>query len=182
MAEEKLTHWKKLTDPNYLGIWDMTNEDLIVTIASVAEEKVIGPGGKEEVKPVMRFKEKGVKPLILNKVNQKMIASILKTPYIERWVGNRIQLYADPTVKFGREVTGGVRVRDFLPKAAKTESNQILCSDCKKPVQGKGNMNAEQLANYTQDKYGKVLCANCATKVANQIRAEAAEQDVLKGD
>ncbi len=179
MAEEKLTHWKKLTDPNYLGVWDMTNEDLIVTIASVAEEKVIGPGGKEDVKPVMRFKEKNIKPLILNKVNQKQIAANLKTPYIENWVGKRIQLYGDPNVKFGREVTGGVRVRNFLPKASKTEANEILCVDCNKPVQGKANMNAEQLANYTQNKYGRTLCPACATAEANKLVAEQKENDVL---
>ena len=176
MAEEKLTHWKKLTDPNYLGIWDLTNEDLIVTIASIAEEKVIGPGGKEEVKPVMRFKERDIKPLILNKVNQKTIAKILKTPYIERWVGNRIQLYADPTVKFGKEVTGGVRVREFLPKVA---VKNIACTECGKQVQAANGMSAEQLANYTHDKYGRILCAGCATTLANQKKAEETANDVL---
>lgn len=176
MAEQNLTHWKKLTDPNYLGIWDLTNEDLIVTIASVKEEKVIGPGGKEEVKPVMRFAEKGVKPLILNKVNQKQIAAVLKTPYIELWVGKRIQLYADPTVKFGKEVTGGVRVRPFLPKVA---AKNIECTDCKKQVTAQNGMTAEQLANYTQNKYGRILCAACATAEANKVAAEQKANDVL---
>ncbi len=29
-------------------------------------------------------------------------------------------------------------------------------------------MNAQQMAAYTQKKYGKVLCAECATKLSEQ--------------
>ena len=37
------THWKKLTNPNYLGAYSIENgQDLILTIKYVQEEKVIG--------------------------------------------------------------------------------------------------------------------------------------------
>ena len=43
--------------------------------------------------------------MILNVTNCKTISKLLKTPYIERWAGHRIQIYVDPKVKFKGEET-----------------------------------------------------------------------------
>jgi hypothetical protein len=32
------------------------------------------------------------------------------TPYIEQWIGKKIEIYYDPTVKFGKETVGGIRI------------------------------------------------------------------------
>jgi hypothetical protein len=77
---ETLTHWKKLTNPDYLGAYALEpGQDLIVTIKSVANEVVTGSDGKKETCSVMRFAE-NVKPMILNATNSKMITKLLKTP------------------------------------------------------------------------------------------------------
>lgn len=162
------THWKKLTNPNYLGAYAFEeNKDIILTIKSVGNEVITGEGGRKEECTVCHFVE-NYKPMILNKTNMKSIQKALGTPYIEEWNGKKIQIYVDPKVKFGKEVTGGLRVRNFEPKA---QSN-IFCDSCKKKIQPRGSMSAEDLAVYTKQKYGKALCSDCATKAAQQLKAQ----------
>lgn len=86
------THWKKLTNPNYLGAYSIENgQDLILTIKYVQEEKVICPDGKKDDCVVCHFSE-NVKPMILNATNMKTITKLYKTPYIEEWTGKKIQI------------------------------------------------------------------------------------------
>ena len=86
------THWKKLTNPNYLGAYSIEDgKDLILTIRNVREEQVTGTDGKKDDCVVCYFYEK-VKPMILNSTNMKMIARLYKTNYIEDWVGKKIQV------------------------------------------------------------------------------------------
>ena len=67
------THWKKMTNPNYLGDYSLPQGgDLVATIDFVKQEKVTGVGGKSEVEVVAHFKN-GVLPMILNKTNMKTI-------------------------------------------------------------------------------------------------------------
>ena len=73
------THWKKLTNPNYLGTYALPDgQDMILTIGAVAQEPVTGADGQKETCIVCHWKEDGVKPLILNKTNCKTISKILK--------------------------------------------------------------------------------------------------------
>lgn len=112
---EQLTHWKKLTDPNYIGAHDFQpNQELTLTIEKV-EDKLLKlfNGSKEEEKhcTLLTFKEsKTKKPLILNKVNAKIISKNLETPYVEQWVGKSITLYVAKIRAFG-EMTEAVRVK-----------------------------------------------------------------------
>ncbi len=100
-----MTHWKKLTNPNYLGAYSIEDgKDLILTIGTVAEETVIGADGKREDCPVCHFEERGVKPMILNSTNMKMITKLLGTPYIENWRGHKIQIGAKKVKAFGEIV------------------------------------------------------------------------------
>ena len=159
------THWKSLVKPDaeYLGCQDFAEgTDIIATIKSVGHETVTGTNGKKDDKAVIRFKE-NIKPLILNATNSKTIRDLFKTPYVEEWIGRKIQLYPDLSVKFAKEVTGGVRIRPFIPK---DKSEKPKCFDCKCEIVPLGDKTAEFLAEYTQKKYGKPLCPECAKKVA----------------
>ena len=70
------THWKKLTNPNYLGAYSLGDkQELNVTIDYVVRENVIGAGGKSEECTVAHM-AKG-KPMILNNTNCKIIAKHL---------------------------------------------------------------------------------------------------------
>ena len=114
MAEH--IHWKKTTNPNYLGAYAFDEgKDLIVKISDVGEEPVVGQNGTSENCMVMHF-DGDVKPLILNKTNMKRIEKALETPYLDEWCGKKIQLYVEKNVPAFGTVTDAVRVREFAPQ------------------------------------------------------------------
>jgi hypothetical protein len=158
---ETLTHWKKLTNPDYLGAYALEpGQELIVTIKSVANEVVTGTDGKKETCSVMHFVE-NVKPLVLNATNSKTITKLLKTPYIEEWRGRKIQLYVQNGIKAFGDVVDAIRVRDFLPVA-----KELKCAECGAVITGYGKTSAEVVAQHTLKNYGKMLCSECAKKAA----------------
>ena len=150
------THWKKLINPDYLGAYSLDpGKDMVLTIKVVRKEMITGTDGKKEECIVCYWQEEQ-KPMILNVTNCKMIAKLLKTPYIERWAGHRIQIGAEVVSAFGEKVEA-LRVRKTLP-----EDVSVACEECGQFIQPAFNMSATQLAAYTKKKYGKVLCAECA--------------------
>ncbi len=117
--ETPKTHWKKLTNPNYIGAHDFQpNQQLEVTIEDVKNELVKcfdGAKVKEETCIVARLKG-AKKPLIVNKTNAKIIARNLDTPYIEDWMGKSITLYVAKVKAFGESVEA-IRVRAQAKRA-----------------------------------------------------------------
>lgn len=164
------THWKKLSNPDYLGAYALDpGKDMILTIRSVAEENVIGADGKKEDCIVMRFQE-NVKPMIINATNAKTIQKIYHTPYIEDWAGCKIQLYVAQVKAFG-EVVDALRIRPTVPKVEQPVNKVPVCADCGKEIKGIDEKHtAAYLAAYTQQHYGKPLCTECATRRAEQAK------------
>ena len=155
-----MTHWKKLTNPDYLGAYSLKpGQDIILTIERVQVEMVTGPDGKKEECMVCHWQEQE-KPMILNITNAKMIQKLLKTPYIEEWSGRRIQICVERVKAFG-EIVDALRVRNFLP-----EEKAVKCERCGEDIEPAHGMNSAQLAAYTRSKYGRALCVACATKEA----------------
>lgn len=155
-----MTHWKKLTNPDYLGAYSLEpGQDIVLTIERVQVETVTGPDGKKEECMVCHWMERE-KPMILNSTNAKMIQKLLKTPYIEEWSGHRIQIGVEMVKAFG-EIVDALRVRNFLP-----EEKAVKCECCGEDIKPAHGMNSAQLAAYTRSKYGRALCAACATKEA----------------
>ena len=110
------THWKKLTNPDYLGAYALEDgKDMIVTIEKVETKQITNANGQREDAIVCEFKG-DVKPMILNKTNMKRIEKAIGTPYIEDWTGHNIQLYGEMVSAFGT-TTMALRVRDFEPGA-----------------------------------------------------------------
>lgn len=107
----KVTHWKKLTNPNYIGAYDLQpGQEVKITIKSVAKELVKGADGKEESCIVAKL-EGTQKPMILNKTNCKIITKVLDTPYIEEWTGKSIIIYPAKVKAFG-EMVDSLRVKN----------------------------------------------------------------------
>lgn len=157
MSEQ--THWKKLTNPDYLGAYALEpGQDITVTIKSVRVENIVGADGKKEDCTVMRFVE-AVKPMILNVTNAKMLEKLFKTPYIEQWSGRKIQIGVESVKAFG-DVVDALRIRKFLPKEAGTAK----CGDCKSDVTAAGGMNVQQVVAFSQKRFGATLCAACMKK------------------
>lgn len=161
------THWKKLMDKTYIGDWTFEghSQDLVVTIARVVQEEVFEPNSNTKTKEVIIYFKEIPEKLVCNTTNAKRIESICGTGLVEDWVGHRIALYFDKTVKFGREQVGGVRVRTTAPSAPK-------CMQCGNEIVANSGMTAEKVAEYTSRKYGMPLCADCATKLAESKKAE----------
>lgn len=171
------THWKKLVDPNYMGDYSIPpGQDLIAKIDYVAKETIKDPTGKNKEAVVAHFSD-GNKPMVLNKTNMKTISKIFGTAYIEEWKGRSIQIYFDPSVRFGRETPGGLRIRTFLPK----QTASMICSDCGKPIASAYGKDAQWVSKYTYQKYGKELCAECAEKCKSMQDAQKAP-DPLSGN
>ena len=108
----KKTHFKKLRNPDYLGSWDLADEsgkfkNRILTIKEVNKKMVHdGRGGQEDCVTV-EFKES--KPMIMNATNLKTINKSLGTPYIEEWVGKKIEVTVEKVKAFG-EIHDALRV------------------------------------------------------------------------
>lgn len=115
---EKLTHWKKLFNPTYLGSWDLVKgqdvngkpvySEINVTIESVRVEKIEIQGKKQDA-ILMRFIGK-VKPMILKPENSKLITKVLGTPIYENWVGKTITLHVVMVSAFN-EMIDAIRVK-----------------------------------------------------------------------
>lgn len=159
-----MTHWKKLTNPNYLGAYSIEDgKDLILTIDRVINEMVTGTDGKKEECVVAYFRE-NVKPMILNTTNMKTISKVYGTPYIEDWHNKKIRVGIEKVKAFG-EVVEALRVRKEKP-----QDEKYICETCGAKIQGYGSKSAETMAAYTKQKYGKALCSQCATKLAQSAQ------------
>jgi hypothetical protein len=106
------THFKKLKNPDFLGSWDLADDNgvfknKILTISRV-EKKMVhdGRGGQEECVTVS-FNES--KPMIMNATNLKTINKVIGTPYIEDWYGKKIEITVEKVKAFG-EVHDALRV------------------------------------------------------------------------
>ena len=166
------THWKKLTNPNYIGAYAFDEgEEKVGTIDYVKQESVKSTEGKEEECIVCHFKERDMKPLVLNKSNCKTITKLYNTPYIEDWAGKKIVLYVTQVKAFG-DVVDAVRIRNKVPT---DKAKAIKCESCGNVIKGVGQYDAAFVANKNKQRYGKCLCVDCGKKAQ-------AEMDAKKND
>lgn len=162
---EQLTHWKKTFDPNYLGTYALKpGEILVATVDHVEMRDVFNPARqKEESKTVLFFREKDIKPMILNNTNCKAISKVAGSPYMEQWSGVKIQIHTE-VVKVRGETTDGLRV---IPERVKDEP-PIPCEVCGNPIKAAYSMTAKQFAELSKQRTGKRMCAECANKAKEE--------------
>lgn len=123
--DQNKTHWKKMTNPNYLGAYALTpGSDLIAKITEVKKEMVKDSNGTESECLVVYLQ--GQKPFICNKTNAKAIAKAVGSNYIEDWTGKVISLYIATVRAFGESVEG-LRVR--TTKAPTEEAKKKISED-----------------------------------------------------
>lgn len=139
---EKQTHWKKLTNPTYLGAYDFAQgEKRVMTIDKVVQDKVKGQDGKEEDCTICHFV--GSKPMILNVTNCKAIAKAHGTNYIEEWSGKKVTLYTMQVSAFG-QVVEALRIEQIEPKE-KAQISDARFEQAKKAIkEGKTTLQALQ--------------------------------------
>ena len=141
------THFRKLQNPNYVGSWDLADNEgkyheKQVTIESVKKETVHdGRGGSEEC-TVVYLKE--TKPMVANSTNLRSIARICGSPYIEDWTGNKITLFVTQVKAFG-EMHDAIRVKKATTKPDNTLTPQRF-KDALKAIKD-GKTTAEKVRN-----------------------------------
>ncbi len=96
-----------LKSSNYISKGDV-GKGLLLTIRSY-EKKNVGKG-KQDIQFVFYFDEHE-KGLILKPTNGKLIAAVAGSADFDDWIGKKIVLFIDPTIEFGGNITGGIRVR-----------------------------------------------------------------------
>lgn len=109
------THWKSLTDRDYIFAFDLNGKDVTVTITKVVQGELTSSGGRKTKKPVVYFEGKA-KGLALNATNARTIAAMYGN-YVEQWIGKSITLYPT-TTQMGGETVEAIRIRPSKPKAS----------------------------------------------------------------
>lgn len=162
-------------DSEYLGAEDIDpGFEPVLTIKALYFGTVTLSAGKEE-KEVIEFAEqsvpgiKNVRPMVVNATARKVLKRLYKSTSAEVLEGKKIILYVIPegarNPKTGEKVDC-IRIRPEIPKTPKQQD--VLCSECGQVLQPFGSMSVAQLADYTQKKYGRCLCADCAKGAADK--------------
>ena len=151
---EKLTAWQSTRDVNFVGSYDLIvgvddnnqpiYKDRIVTIDFVnAKEEVMDAQTNKKVeKTVAHFKDKDVKPMILNTTNKKGIETATGTIFLEKWAGKQVLLTVEQVKAFGK-VQPALRIKP-VPKR--------LCDVC-------GRVISNDIYEASMKKYNKALCS-----------------------
>ena len=160
-------HWKKVvSDPVYIGEADFEpGEEKVLTIASINSKETIVTNEGKSTKAVVHWVEKE-KSMILNVARAKAIQKVTGTPYMDEWIGKKVQLYIDNTVKAFGEIVSAVRVRPYAPKVQQKQEvksdAELICEECGKPIPAQFGMTPAQIAENTLQKFGRRLCGSCA--------------------
>ena len=164
------THWKQLQNNDWIGAYALQDgQDLTLTIDKAMQEQVTGNNGKREMCLTVHWLERDYKPMIVNRTNAKTITKVTGSPYIEDWHGKQITLYVD-TTRLGSDIVECLRIRPYAPKQTATVNAELVCADCGKPITDAYGMSAAQVADSTSKKYGRPLCADCATAAAGKAK------------
>lgn len=158
-------------NPNYLGSWDLEdqpNREVTLTIDRITDEEVVTNGSKE-VCTACYWTDKAFKPMILNVTNKKRLCKLYKTKDTEKLKGKAVIIGIDQVKAFG-DVHDALRIRPRMPQIPSTKKHK--CESCGKDIEAFGSMNAEQVAAYRKNKYGKALCNECAQKAAAEGAAQ----------
>lgn len=156
---EKLTHYRATKDNRFLGSWDLVAgevngkpkyKEIIVEIEKIGIQEEIEnhQTNSKDIKNVVYFKN-GIKPMVLNATNTKMIATATGTPFMEKWANAKVLIYVETgvympgTKKADNITTDALRIKP-VPKR--------LCDVCGKVI-------SEEIYQGSMQKYGKALCS-----------------------
>ena len=101
----------------YLGVVDIGDKKIRTKILRVKKEEVKDRDSGKMRKKILIFFENIDKPLILIATNKETLAKAFGKPPVG-WLNATVGVFVDPDVTFGKQKTGGVRLRALLPPAA----------------------------------------------------------------
>jgi len=109
--------------------------ECILTIEKAFYNKGVDVNGKSTDAYFIKFAEPNVKEMIVNSINRKAIAQIVKelknctaveSRNIGNWSGLKIKLVVDNNVKFAKQIVQGIRVEKSEPQAPKKTLQDAL--------------------------------------------------------
>ena len=118
------THYRKVFKSDHLGVADLEDlveakSNMIFTVKQVKQEFGVRVAGRKGDHNIAYFNEQ-IKPMVLNAGNAKIMKGFSGgSAFVEDWGGITIQLYIDPTVSFGGEITGGIKINPNPVQARK---------------------------------------------------------------
>ena len=99
--------WRDYYDSEYLTGDALPDEGRTFTITDKSRDEVEGKDGKEH-KLALTFSDGN--RFLCNVTNAKYIEMMFGSKYPADWVGHQVTLAFDPSVKFGKDTVGGIRV------------------------------------------------------------------------
>lgn len=87
---------------------------VVVTIHKIDQQDVSMENDPSEMKYILYFKEEidgDHKGMVMNWTNIQLCARACGSEETDDWLNKQIELYDDPNVSFGGNLTGGIRIR-----------------------------------------------------------------------
>ena len=110
---------------NYLKKEDVTQAGVILTIKGLTAETLQDDKGHDEVKHIVHWVE-DMKPMVLNQTNRELIKHFTGANTVGELKGKKVTVYNDPSVMFGGQMRGGIRVKGAPePEAASKPNDEI---------------------------------------------------------
>lgn len=168
----------QMRESEYLGAEDIDDGiEPVVTIAGLWNGTVTLQRGKEN-KDVLSFVEESVpgirlvRPLIINATNRKTLRKLYGDCKAATLIGKQIQLYIDHNVRDPQDggKTDGIRIRNHKPRVQQAVPVP-KCTDCSGEIKGAVGKDARWIAMHTEKNYGVPLCAVCAQKRKEFVKA-----------
>jgi hypothetical protein len=122
---------------------------ILLTVAGYAQQNVAMESQPPEMKWVLKFAEVE-KPMVLNSTNGQLIAAFTGSEDFDDWIGRQIVAYFDPSVSFGGQLKGGIRVRAPKAKAAAPVAPKPA-APAPAPKPSTGGVDAPQLPQESDD-------------------------------
>lgn len=98
-----------LAEGDFIGT-DNKYREYELTISAVTMDELQLPGRSEKKSKVVLAFEGRKKRLVCNKTNVVAIKSHYGK-HVKDWIGKSVTVFYNPSVKFGRETVGGVRIK-----------------------------------------------------------------------
>lgn len=165
---ETKTHFRKAFDSPYLSSADIVGPT-VLTVARVTLEVDRTKKTKDFFNTawfVERELRPGepLKPMILNATNSNTLKRLTGSPFIEDWQNLKVTVYVDANVKFGREITEGLRISPKVPTVASiTPATVKAWQNAKAAYMRDGNLDAVLKRASMTDEHQQQLVAECRT-------------------
>ena len=95
----------------------------VFTIKKLTEELV---GSDQQSKWACHWRVRDVAPMLWNKTNLRILAAMLGDD-TDNWIGKEVEVYHDPSISYGGQLVGGLRVRP--PRPPKPRARQPRAAD-----------------------------------------------------